>query len=109
MLRQIRCTLALVAAALLGPAGAWAQVATPPPSRGALLYETHCIACHSTQMHWRNNKVATDWPSLQREVRRWQRSASLDWSDDDIDEVARHLNERYYRFAPAGAVVSLKR
>ena len=23
------------------------------PTRGELLYTTHCVACHSTQMHWR--------------------------------------------------------
>lgn len=25
----------------------------PTASRGELLYSTHCIACHSTQIHWR--------------------------------------------------------
>ena len=25
-------------------------------SRGELLYTTHCIACHSTQVHWRDKR-----------------------------------------------------
>ena len=37
-------------------------------------------------------------------LRRWQGNAGLGWSEDDIDEVARHLNERFYRF-PSGPVV----
>lgn len=32
--------------------------------RGELLYNTHCVACHSTKMHWRDQRLATDWKSL---------------------------------------------
>ncbi|MDP1534777.1 MAG: cytochrome C, partial [Rubrivivax sp.] len=72
---------------------ALAQTVPAPQSRGALLYATHCIACHSTQMHWRDKRVATDWASLRAEVQRWQGHAQLRWSEDDITEVARYLNE----------------
>jgi mono/diheme cytochrome c family protein len=68
------------------------------PSRGELLYSTHCIACHTAQMHWRDRKQATDWDSLEKQVRRWQAAALLQWNEDDIHEVARHLNDSYYRF-----------
>ena len=86
----------LIVAALQGsPAQAQA------PSRGELLYNTNCIACHSTQMHWRSRRLATDWNSLEEQVRRWQQAASLGWRDEDIAEVARFLNERYYGFTPA--------
>lgn len=71
-------------------------------SRGELLYSTHCIACHSTQMHWRDKKLATDWTRLQAEVRRWQQVSALGWSDDDIAEVARYLNALFYHY-PAKA------
>ncbi len=67
-------------------------------ARGALLYETHCIACHTTQMHWRDNRVARDWAGVLAQVRRWQGNNSLGWSDADIEAVARHLNQRYYRY-----------
>lgn len=94
----------LIVAALQGsPAQAQAQA----PSRGELLYNTNCIACHSTQMHWRSRRLATDWTSLQEQVRRWQQAASLDWRDEDIVEVARFLNERYYGFTPATTSGSL--
>ena len=75
-------------------------------SRGALLYDTHCIACHTAQVHWRQKRLATDWPTLRAYVWRWQADAALGWSDDDVAEVARYLNEEFYRFpretAPAG-------
>ena len=74
---------------------------THSPSRGELLYSTHCIACHTAQVHWRDKKQATDWDSLEKQVRRWQSAGMLQWNDDDIHEVTRHLNDSYYHFARA--------
>jgi mono/diheme cytochrome c family protein len=79
-------------------AGAAHAQAVPPPTRGQLLYSTHCIECHSTQMHWRSNKQARDWESLKAQVRRWQATANLAWTEADISDVARHLNETIYQF-----------
>ena len=75
-----------------------ARQAVPPPTRGQLLYSTHCIECHSTQMHWRTLKQARDWDSLKAQVRRWQATANLGWTEADITDVARHLNETIYQF-----------
>ncbi|MBX3606299.1 MAG: cytochrome C [Piscinibacter sp.] len=66
------------------------------PSRGELLYATHCNACHTTQMHWRERRAAKDWTALKTQVRRWQNELKLNWSEADITEVARHLNQRFY-------------
>lgn len=66
------------------------------------------MACHTAQMHWRDKRAAVDWPSLREQVRQWQASAQLNWNDDDIDQVARHLNASFYRYPPppGGPVVS---
>ena len=100
-------TVLLAASVLMGalaPA-APAQAQT----RGELLYSTHCIACHTTQMHWRDKKQATDWYSLKAQVQAWQTTARLAWSEDDIVDVTRHLNDNFYRFAqPSGPVGALK-
>ena len=69
------------------------------PSRGQLLYETHCIACHSSKVHWRAKRLATDWASLKVQVRRWQAVQALGWSDADITDVASYLNILFYRYA----------
>jgi hypothetical protein len=81
--------LAAPALRALGPAA---------PSRGELLYSTHGIVCHPTRMHWRDQRRARDWESLKAQVRRWQGEAQLQWSEEDIEAVARHLNETIYRF-----------
>lgn len=83
--------LALAAAALHAHAQA--------PSRGALLYGTHCVECHNSQVHWRDRRLARDWGSLQEQVRKWQDAAGLSWSDEDIRDVTRHLGESIYGFA----------
>ena len=94
-------TSVLFVATLVG-ASAGAQ------SRGELLYATHCVACHTTQVHWRDRRLATDWNSLQAQVVRWQAAGSLNWSDDDIVAVTQHLNERFYGFkTPPGPPVVL--
>ncbi len=67
-------------------------------SRGELLYSTHCISCHTSEMHWRDKKVATDWTSLKFQVRRWQGNAGLAWRESDIEDVTRYLNESIYRY-----------
>jgi mono/diheme cytochrome c family protein len=84
-------------------------VTTPPAraqSRGELLYTTHCISCHTTEMHWRDNRSANNWPALKAQVRRWQDVASLAWGDGDILAVSRYLNETIYHFEQTADPVS---
>ena len=68
------------------------------PSRGELLYTTHCVACHTKEVHWRARRLATDWTSLADETRRWQRNVGLNWTDDEVEDVVRYLNSTIYRF-----------
>jgi len=100
-------TLAAVAAHAAPPA-----TIEPPVTRGRLLYETHCIACHTTQMHWRDGHIVSDWAGLLAQVQHWQARAKLNWSPDDVEAVARHLNDAVYNLplperraqrAPAGS------
>lgn len=93
---------ALLAALLAGALPAWPLFASAQdagqPTRGRLLYETHCIACHNSQVHWRDQRLARDWPGLVEQVRNWQARANLFWGESDIVEVARHLNDTIYRY-----------
>ena len=76
-------------------------------SRGELLYSTHCISCHTSEMHWREKKAATDWVSLKFQVRRWQGAAGLGWGEGDIQDVTRYLNESIYRYAQTSDSLTL--
>jgi mono/diheme cytochrome c family protein len=102
---RIRSFVLIAAAAC---AQAPAQVTSPPPplpltpppgmSQGELLYKTHCIGCHSTQVHWREKKIAKDWRTLVAEVQRWQSNIKLGWGNDEIGAVAHYLNGAFYHF-----------
>ena len=73
----------------------------PNEARGGLLYSTHCSACHTSTIHWREQKLATDWKSLKAQVNRWQRYTKLRWSEEDIIDVTSYLNTYYYNFISA--------
>lgn len=90
--------LAVLASCWLAPA----QPA-PSPTRGQLLYETHCVECHNAQVHWRAGRKARNWATLKAQVVRWKEAARLGWDDADVSEVTRYLNEIAYRFPPPQA------
>ncbi len=88
---------AATAAAVLAIASL-APAQPPAPTRGELLYQTHCVACHDKQVHWRERKIVGDWASLAAEVRRWDANLGLRWNDEAVQEVTRYLNRVFYRF-----------
>ena len=97
----------VVWAALAGCSTLAGAQPAPSETRGELLYSTHCVACHTTQMHWRNDRQAFDWESLKFQVRRWQGNAGLAWNDADIAEVSRYLNESIYHYPQVNDRVGL--
>jgi len=70
-------------------------------NRGEMLYDTHCIACHTTEVHWREKRLVTDWTSLMAQVRRWQGNSGLNWNEEDVTAVSEYLNRLYYN-VPSG-------
>jgi mono/diheme cytochrome c family protein len=100
---NIRCISWTALLCLVFGFAAQAQTA----SRGELLYTTHCVACHSTQMHWRQKKLATTWDTLKAQVQRWQGVAGLEWNAAEVEEVARYLNETIYRYPEPARVGTL--
>lgn len=95
----MRCRLLfLLLGTLLGNFALADTLPIHKPGRGESLYETHCIACHSAQVHWREQKLATDWNSLQAQVRRWERFLGLKWNVDDVLAVSRYLNTLHYHY-----------
>jgi mono/diheme cytochrome c family protein len=102
--RVISLVTPLLLALGCGPLQAQAAPGVPV-TRGQMLYDTHCIACHNAQVHWRDTKLAADWDGLKEQVRRWQIRAGLGWTEADIVEVARYLNNTFYRYPQTSDVV----
>lgn len=78
------------------PATTAVAAAAPDTARGRLLYENSCNACHTTQPHWRSQRLVASWSDLVAQVTRWQGVAGLGWSADEIRDVAVFLNEQFY-------------
>ncbi|MBL0142508.1 MAG: hypothetical protein IPP91_10540 [Betaproteobacteria bacterium] len=66
--------------------------------RGRILYEARCGDCHAESVHGRKARLAADFDAVRGWVRRWSENLGLAWTGDEIDDVAVHLNARYYRF-----------
>ena len=88
----------VICALLLSMSLAEVKAAAFAEGRGEMLYQNHCIACHTAQVHWREQRLAKDWASLRVQVRRWERNTGLTWSDEDIEAVSQYLNQLYYQF-----------
>lgn len=95
---MLRKSIPVMLLVLTGSLAAAKAQAMPDPQRGELLYSNHCIACHSTQIHWRDKKLVEDYRGLLAEVGRWQKLGGLGWSDEDISAVARYLNTLFYHY-----------
>jgi len=67
-------------------------------TRGKLLYLVNCKTCHTSNVHWRKDKLATDWASLKAQVVRWQSNMELGWGEEEITAVTRYLNATHYHF-----------
>jgi mono/diheme cytochrome c family protein len=70
-------------------------------ARGRMLYENACQDCHTTQAHWRDQRLVRDWPGLHHQVTRWAAIAGQKWRPEDVNDVAAYLNERFYRLPPS--------
>lgn len=71
---------------------------TITPSRGQLLYENHCLACHESQVHIRQKVKATDFAKIAYFVATWSSELNVDWSNEEILAVTNYLNQRYYKY-----------
>jgi mono/diheme cytochrome c family protein len=95
---MLRRSILVVLFILSGNIAVAAVQVVPDPQRGELLYSTHCIACHTTEIHWRDKKLTKDFKSLSAEVNRWQKLGGLGWGTEDISAVARYLNRLHYHY-----------
>lgn len=86
--------LLVASAALALPS--WAQV-LPDSDRGRLLYDNHCVVCHTSKVHRRIPPLPIDVKELRQIVTVWAREENLSWSEQDIADVVEYLDRTYYR------------
>lgn len=74
-------------------------------AKGKMLVEKHCISCHASSfggdgsgIYTREDRIVKTSKGLVQQIRNCNTNLGLQWFDDDELNVARYLNERYYRF-----------
>ena len=93
-------TLALGAALHAAVAPAASDPTTPGISfeRGRVLYERHCIQCHTPDIHRRPDRIPMTRDELRGLVDTFRRVQNLGWTPEEIDDVVEYLNVTRYRF-----------
>jgi len=90
----------LGAGALVGLALIALPALATEPDRGRMLYENHCLGCHESRLHIREDRQMDSIAGLRAEIRRWGTVQELKWRQQDVEDVLDYLNEHYYRLTP---------
>ena len=84
----------LVTAWVMLAGGARAEPANT--SRGQLLYENHCLSCHESGVHIRENHKARTFQDVRQQVVRWSVELKLEWRSSETNDVAQYLYRAFY-------------
>jgi mono/diheme cytochrome c family protein len=75
------------------------------PTKGKMLADKSCIACHSSQFGGDGSRIYTrpdhrikSANQLLQQVTRCSQAANTDWSTQEITDVAAYLNQAFYKF-----------
>lgn len=66
--------------------------------RGRLLYANHCTSCHASTLHVRDQRKIKNPAEMRAMILRWSGELKLNWSENELADVYRYLNNRYYKF-----------
>lgn len=97
-MRQARLNLFAAAITILL---SYSMSASAGTERGQLLYENHCMSCHVSTVHIREQRKAKTPAELRAAIRRWSGELKIVWTEDELADVYQYLNNRYYKF-PVG-------
>jgi cytochrome c553 len=66
--------------------------------KGKHLNDKHCVKCHGSEVYTRQDRRVNSLSALHQQVRFCEQNLELTWFDEDIDNTATYLNQKYYRF-----------
>lgn len=68
------------------------------PQRGLMLYETQCTGCHDSLFHLTGPRKAQNYAEILVEISRWAEAIELEWTNEEIADVADYLNTKLYKY-----------
>jgi mono/diheme cytochrome c family protein len=86
------------AATVLALSAAAPAVVAADKERGRILYENHCVVCHTPKVHSRPNRIPLTVDELRQIVANWAKEENLRWSNEEINDVVWYLNTTRYRY-----------
>lgn len=66
-------------------------------SRGALLYETHCLVCHREGLHDRKNSKVATYADLRFQVERWTKQSRYRFTPAEREDLIEFLDATHYQ------------
>ncbi|MCB1759464.1 MAG: cytochrome c [Gammaproteobacteria bacterium] len=75
------------------------QVSAFDVAEGESLVNGNCTSCHGSELYTRKNRLVSSRPGLSKQVKRCELALGLTWFDEDVENAAEYLNQRFYRFA----------
>jgi mono/diheme cytochrome c family protein len=68
-------------------------------SEGQQLHDQRCLACHSTEVYTRDNRMIQSASGLKTQVERCAKGAAkVDWTPEQIAAVTQYLENNFYHF-----------
>jgi len=67
-------------------------------NHGKSLHQANCTSCHDDSIYTRKDRRINTRGALDLQIRHCEQALSLQWFDEDVDDVAAYLNDSYYKF-----------
>ena len=68
---------------------------------GADLHSAHCTRCHGSEVYQRPQRLVNTYAELRQRVQQCELMAELGWFEEEVEAVAKYLNDTFYRFPAA--------
>ena len=91
----------MIAALIMASLAQGAQAASMLPgdaAKGKKLVETGCTSCHGTEVYTRKDRKVKTIEGLIGQVGRCNTNLARHYSDAQLNDVVKHLNDAYYKF-----------